>query len=127
QESNTAPGDSGGPAYLHVNGTYYVAGVTSGGDRDDSAIGDHSFDTRVDAYAAWIDSIVGTTTPPPPPPPTSGDDHGDTLATATPQQLDASNRGSSTGQLAGADRDVFSFKARATGYLVINLRATSED
>jgi len=59
-ESNTAPGDSGGPAFLNFGGTYFVAGVTSGGDQANAAIGDHSFDTRVDAYAGWIDSIVGT-------------------------------------------------------------------
>jgi hypothetical protein len=60
-ESNTAPGDSGGPAFVTVNGVQYIAGVTSGGDSPNAAIGDHSFDTRVDAYASWIDSIVGTT------------------------------------------------------------------
>ncbi len=58
-ESNTAPGDSGGPAFVNVNGVLLVAGVTSGGDQDNAGIGDHSFDTRVDAYASWIDSIVG--------------------------------------------------------------------
>ncbi|MFO0975973.1 MAG: trypsin-like serine protease [Planctomycetaceae bacterium] len=63
-ESNTAPGDSGGPAFLNVGGVYYVAGVTSGGDLDTAGIGDHSFDTRVDAFAAWIDSIVGSVTNP---------------------------------------------------------------
>jgi secreted trypsin-like serine protease len=61
-ESNTAPGDSGGPAFVNVNGTYFVAGVTSGGDQANAGIGDRSFDTRVDAYAAWIDSIIGTST-----------------------------------------------------------------
>ena len=60
-ESNTAPGDSGGPAFVTVGGVKYVAGVTSGGDAANAGIGDHSFDTRVDAFAAWIDSIVGTT------------------------------------------------------------------
>ena len=60
-ESNTAPGDSGGPAYLNVNGTYYVAGITSGGSKANAGLGDESYDTRVDAYAAWIDSIVGGT------------------------------------------------------------------
>lgn len=62
-ESNTAPGDSGGPAFVQVGGVYQVAGVTSGGDLDSAGIGDHSFDTRVDAYKTWIDSIVGTTSP----------------------------------------------------------------
>lgn len=62
-ESNTAPGDSGGPAFVTVNGVKYIAGITSGGDSDTSGIGDHSFDTRVDAYATWIDSIVNS--PPP--------------------------------------------------------------
>lgn len=60
-EANTAPGDSGGPAFVMVGGVSYVAGVTSGGEQANAGIGDRSFDTRVDAYAAWIDSIVGTT------------------------------------------------------------------
>ncbi|HEY6564800.1 MAG TPA: trypsin-like serine protease, partial [Pirellulaceae bacterium] len=57
-ESNTAPGDSGGPAFLVVGGVFQVAGVTSGGDQANAGIGDHSFDTRVDAYQSWIDPIV---------------------------------------------------------------------
>jgi hypothetical protein len=61
-ESNTAPGDSGGPSFLNVSGISYVAGVTSGGTSADAGLGDDSFNTRVDAYAAWIDSIVGSTT-----------------------------------------------------------------
>lgn len=70
-ESNTAPGDSGGPSYLTVGGVNFVAGVTSGGTLADAGLGDQSFNTRVDAYQAWIDSIVGTTpTTPPPTPPT---------------------------------------------------------
>ena len=59
-ESNTAPGDSGGPAFLDVGGTLYLAGVTSGGNNATAGYGDYSFDTRVDAYQDWIDSIVGT-------------------------------------------------------------------
>lgn len=65
-ESNTAPGDSGGPAFLTVNGVKYIAGITSGGSSETSGIGDHSFDTRVDVYASWIDGVVNS----PPPPPT---------------------------------------------------------
>ena len=58
-ESNTAPGDSGGPAFLKVNGVFQIAGVTSGGDQANAGIGDHSFDTRVDAFQGWIDGITG--------------------------------------------------------------------
>jgi len=57
-ESDTAYGDSGGPAFLLVDGEYLVAGVTSGGSDPNSMIGDVSFDTRVDAFAPWIDSFV---------------------------------------------------------------------
>jgi hypothetical protein len=54
-ESNTAPGDSGGPAFLLVDGVYHLAGVTSGGLKEDASLGDRSFDTRVDVFAEWID------------------------------------------------------------------------
>ena len=67
-ESNTAPGDSGGPSYLTIGGVNFVAGVTSGGTLADAGLGDQSFNTRVDAYQAWIDSIVGTTPTTPTPP-----------------------------------------------------------
>lgn len=60
-EANTAPGDSGGPAFVTVGGASYIAGVTSGGEQANAGIGDRSFDTRVDAFASWIDSIVGST------------------------------------------------------------------
>ncbi|MDA1014491.1 MAG: trypsin-like serine protease, partial [Planctomycetota bacterium] len=62
-ESNTAPGDSGGPAFVEINGVFYIAGITSGGDNANAGIGDHSFDTRVDAFAVWIDSVVGNPDP----------------------------------------------------------------
>ncbi|MFP6603038.1 MAG: trypsin-like serine protease [Pirellulaceae bacterium] len=57
-ESNTAPGDSGGAAFLDVNGQYHLAGITSGGDRWDAGFGDNSFDTRVDSFADWIDATT---------------------------------------------------------------------
>lgn len=60
-ESNTAPGDSGGPAFLEQNGKLVVAGITSGGEGEAHALGDFSFDTRVDTLADWIDSVAGTT------------------------------------------------------------------
>ena len=59
-ESNTAPGDSGGAAFLNVNGQLVLAGVTSGGLREDAGLGDTSFDVRVDAFATWIDGVIGS-------------------------------------------------------------------
>ena len=59
-ESNTAPGDSGGPAFITVDGQLLLSGVTSGGDREDAAIGDTSYDGRVDSFVDWIDSVAGT-------------------------------------------------------------------
>lgn len=58
-ESNTAPGDSGGPAFLNQGGKLVIAGVTSGGDRDDAGIGDNSYDTRVDPFVSWILASAG--------------------------------------------------------------------
>ena len=58
QESNTAPGDSGGPAF-NANGE--IVGVTSGGSAASAGWGDQSFDTRVDTFNDWITSITGVT------------------------------------------------------------------
>lgn len=58
-ESNTAPGDSGGPQFIDLNGTLAVASVTSGGDKPSAAYGDLSYNTRVDQALVWIDSITG--------------------------------------------------------------------
>jgi V8-like Glu-specific endopeptidase len=84
-ESNTAPGDSGGPALIDLDGVFYVAGVTSGGDKDDAGIGDHSFDTRVDVYTDWIDAFLSgdpnpnpNPYPDPTPDPDPNPDPGDT-------------------------------------------------
>lgn len=119
-ESNTAPGDSGGPAFLLRDGVYFVAGVTSGGDKPNAGLGDHSFNTRVDAYQSWIDSILSLPGGPPP-----DDDHGDSLGTATPLVLaDSSGQVSGTVNYIG-DRDLFRFKAAQSGYLVIRLVAAS--
>lgn len=62
-ESNTAPGDSGGPGFLQVAGQMQIASITSGGYRQDAALGDTAFNTRVDTFAAWIDAIVMVDTP----------------------------------------------------------------
>lgn len=55
-ESDTAPGDSGGPAFIDEGGVRYLAGVTSGGTGD--GFNNSSYDTRVDAVAAWVDSVI---------------------------------------------------------------------
>lgn len=57
-ESNTAPGDSGGPGFIEVAGEMFIASITSGGTTQDASLGDNAFNVRVDAYAAWIDAIV---------------------------------------------------------------------
>ena len=70
-ESNTAAGDSGGPALLSIDGSYFIAGITSGGELPDASLGDQSYDTRVDAYLDWIDSIINPTPVDPTPDPAS--------------------------------------------------------
>ena len=57
-EANTGHGDSGGPAFIQVGSTYFVAGITSGGTRRNAGRGDRAFDTRVDTYQNWIDNVM---------------------------------------------------------------------
>ena len=112
-ESNTAPGDSGGPAFVQVSSGYRVAGVTSGGTRSDAAIGDNSFDTRVDAYAAWIDSTIASAGSAPP---QGVDQHSDQPgpgATLLAMAAGGSVRVLATLEQAG-DRDVFQIQLAAT-------------
>ena len=124
-ESNTAPGDSGGPAFLKVDGVYRIAGVTSAGEQDNAGIGDVSYDTRVDAFQTWIDSILkgGTVGGP-------TDDHADqTNNTATPIAANGEEKGKLEFK---GDRDVFRvdfaragtavFKSTASGSLDTYLR-----
>lgn len=49
--TSTCNGDSGGPAFLNVNQSLVLAAVTSGGDDVACTFG---FDTRIDAYLAWL-------------------------------------------------------------------------
>ena len=49
---NTCNGDSGGPAFAQVGGELLLAGVTSYGD---PGCVDYGVDTRVDAYATFLD------------------------------------------------------------------------
>ncbi len=57
-ESNTAAGDSGGPGYLDVDGELFIASITSGGSEANAMLGDMAFNTRVDAFADWIDQAL---------------------------------------------------------------------
>jgi secreted trypsin-like serine protease len=59
-EANTAGGDSGGPAFATVDGATVINSITCGG-TGRAQFGTTSTNTRVDAIAAWIDSVVGTT------------------------------------------------------------------
>jgi V8-like Glu-specific endopeptidase len=59
KESNTAPGDSGGPQFITVGGVLQLASVTSGGRKSNAGFGDLSYNTRVDIATSWIDSITG--------------------------------------------------------------------
>ncbi len=106
-ESNTAPGDSGGPAFVSVGGVNYVAGVTSGGNQDNAGIGDNSFDTRVDAYAAWIDSIVGSTV---------------STVTVGIKASDANAAETTAGQAANSGQYVITRTGDTTAALTVNLQ-----
>jgi secreted trypsin-like serine protease len=113
-ESNTAPGDSGGPAFIRTGGVYYVAGVTSGGYRPDAAFGDQSFDTRVDAYASWIDYLAA---PP-------ADDHGNRPSAATSLAFDGTGATSLDAAVDHVgDEDFFSFSPSVKTTLTVDLRA----
>ncbi len=68
--SSNAPGDSGGPAFVDVNGTMAIAGITSLGETiggNKIRFGAKNFDTRIDTLAPWIDRILtGTSLDVPP-------------------------------------------------------------
>jgi subtilisin-like proprotein convertase family protein/V8-like Glu-specific endopeptidase len=121
-ESNTAPGDSGGPAFVEVNGEFLIAGVTSGGDGDAHTLGDYSFDTRIDNLADWIDNQVGNDDGPD----QGGDDHSDSPnADATRIKL-TNGVGSATGNLESTgDRDAFKFTINEDGETTISLNAAN--
>lgn len=56
-EGTTVPGDSGGPAFLKINGIWQVIGIVSSGSTD-SNYGDVAIFTRVSSHAEWIRSII---------------------------------------------------------------------
>jgi hypothetical protein len=112
-EANTAPGDSGGPAFLTINGVKYIAGVTSGGDSPNASIGDHSFDTRVDAYADWITSIAGVTG--------GGGGGGTVLPTLSIVATDAAAAETTISQTANTGTYTISRTGSTTAALVVSL------
>jgi secreted trypsin-like serine protease len=57
-ESNTAPGDSGGPGLLTIDGIDYIATITLGGSNPDASLGDVAINTRVDIFTPWIYDIL---------------------------------------------------------------------
>ena len=63
-EVNSAPGDSGGPTFINgqVAGivSYGLGNISSDVDQEtNSSFGELSVDTRVSAYAEWVDNITG--------------------------------------------------------------------
>ena len=52
-EASTAPGDSGGPAFVYTNDAWRVHGVVSYG-TDDSTYGDVTIYTRIASHYEWI-------------------------------------------------------------------------
>ena len=59
--SSLSPGDSGGPAFINVNGQMAIAGITSLGETSAGnkiKCGARNFDTRIDTLAGWIDSVL---------------------------------------------------------------------
>ncbi|MGJ5130982.1 S1 family peptidase [Bradyrhizobium oligotrophicum] len=58
--SNTCSGDSGGPLFVSESREQEViSGVTSGGQNSSCLSSDHSFDTSVFRYSAWVKASAG--------------------------------------------------------------------
>lgn len=111
-ESNTAPGDSGGPGFLDVGGDFQVASITSGGSKDDSSIGDESFNTRVDAYADWINTVINGDL-------ANDDDHGDSFNNPTEVSIGDQPTGSIE---VAQDLDFFKFTATSKQDVTVALK-----
>ena len=58
-ESNTAEGDSGGPAFVTVNGERCISTITEGGEVPSENLGVQSWNTRIDSQSSWIESVTG--------------------------------------------------------------------
>lgn len=57
--ANTCNGDSGGPLFVDAGTDVALAGVTSGGTREDCLAGDRSWNTSVAFHRRWIAEHVG--------------------------------------------------------------------
>lgn len=59
-DRDSCKGDSGGPAYVYVDGRFELAGATSRGTRSAGRMcGDGGVYTKVPAYRDWIVSVAG--------------------------------------------------------------------
>ncbi len=113
EEANTAAGDSGGPVLIEQDGVFYVAGVISGGDKADGSLGDRSYNTRVDAYQNWIDTMLFGDL-------ANDDDHGDGFNNPTLVTIGST----AFGTLEHADDfDFFVFTATTRGTVRVILRS----
>lgn len=66
QEGIGGPGDSGGPAFIDINGVRYLVGVSSGQstlatEGREGLYGVTEYYTRISSYASWLDSIMSKT------------------------------------------------------------------
>jgi len=63
-----AAGDSGCPAFMHIHGVRYIAGLNSWGDGPKGIkvgqYGAYDYQTRVSRYLEWLDSVVKFPDPP---------------------------------------------------------------
>lgn len=66
-EATTAPGDSGGPILVEIDGEYVIAGVLSGGTTADSTYGDISWWTGTTIYRDQLEEVGGEFATPRPP------------------------------------------------------------
>ena len=68
-EGISGPGDSGGPAFMTVNGQTFLAGVSSGQDSratgKEGVYGVTEYYVRVSSYSEWIKGIIGVDHPKP--------------------------------------------------------------
>ena len=68
-EAMIAPGDSGGPSLVQVNGQWLIAGVhsfigcLSSGCTPDSSFGQYAGDSSIFANSVWVDSVVAVPEP----------------------------------------------------------------